>query len=92
MISRLPTISASEAGILTRRFDERTKMLVPFYEFPMIPPVVTGVVPPLSLAVRLPRVPYYFGNMEKSQGADVRERYERAYGIEWAYAIAAALG
>ena len=58
------------------RFDERTTMLVPFYEFPMIPPVVAGVVPPLSLAVRLPRVAYYFGNMEKSQGADVRERYE----------------
>ena len=49
------------------RFDERTTMLVPFFEFPMIPPVVAGIVPPLSLAVRLPRVAYYFGNMEKSQ-------------------------
>ena len=74
------------------RFGEHTTMLVPFYEFPMIPPVVAGIVPPLSLAVRLPRVAYYFGNMETSQGADVRERYERAYVIESAYAMAAALG
>ena len=39
-----------------RRFDESTTMLVLFYEFPMILPVVAGVVPPLSLAVRLQRV------------------------------------
>ena len=74
------------------RFDERTTMLVPLYEFPMIPPMVAGIMPQLSLAVRFQRVAYYFGNMEKSQGADVRERYERAYVIERAYAMAAALG
>ena len=74
------------------RIDGGTPMLVSFYEFPMIPPVVTGIVPPLSLAVRLPRVAFYFGNMEKSQCANVRERYGRAYVIQWAYAMAAALG
>ena len=42
------------------RFDDRTTMLVPFDEFPMVLPVVAGVVPPLSLGVRLQRVAHYF--------------------------------
>ena len=42
------------------RFEERTTMLVPSYGFPMVPPVVAGNVPPLSLAIRLPRVGYSF--------------------------------
>ena len=67
-------------------------MLVPFHEFPIVPPVVAGIVPPLSLAIRLPRVVYYFGYTEMTKGAEVRERYERAYVIEWSYAIASALG
>ena len=74
------------------RLDDRTTMLVPFYDFRMVPPVVAGVVPPLSLAVRLPRVAHYFANTEKSEGPEVSKRYERAYVVEWAYAIAAALG
>ena len=74
------------------RFDERITMLVLFYEFPMIPPVVSGVVPPLILAVRLPRVGHYFGNIEKSEGFEGTKIYERAYVFEWAYGIAAALG
>ena len=88
----LRSLDAHETDVwFCGRFDERTTMLVPFYESPMIPLVVAGIVPPLSLAVRLPRVAYYFGNMEKPQGADVRECYERAYVIEWAYAMSAAL-
>ena len=74
------------------RIDERTTMLVPFYEFPMVPPVVARVVLPLIPAVRLPRVAHYFANTEKSEGPEVRKRYERAYVVEWAYGIAAALG
>ena len=57
-----------------------------------VPPVVAGVVLPLSLAVRLPGVAHYFGNTEQSEGPEVRKRYERAYVVEWAYGIAAALG
>ena len=49
------------------RFDERTTILVPFYEILMILPVVARVVPPLSLAVRFPRVAHYFSNTEKSE-------------------------
>ena len=71
---------------------ERTTILVPFYDFPVVLPVVAGVFPPLSIAVRLPRVAYYFGQTEKSQEPAVRKRYERAYVIEWAYAIAASFG
>ena len=71
------------------KFEERTTIVVPFYDFPVVPPVVAGVVPPLSIAVRLPRVAYYFGQTEKSQEQVGRKRYERAYVIEWAYAIAA---
>ena len=74
------------------RFDDRTTMLVPFHEFPTAPPVVAGVIPPLSPAVRLPRVAHYFGNTEKSEGPEVRKRYERAYVVQWAYSIAAAFG
>ena len=67
-------------------------MVVPFYGFPVVPPVVAGVFPPLSIAVRVPRVAYYFEQMEKSQKPVERKRYGRAYVIEWAYAIAASLG
>ena len=72
------------------RFDDRTTMLVPFYEFPMVLPVVAEVVPSLSLADRLPRVAHYFGNTENSEAPEVRKRYERAYVVEWTYGIAAA--
>ena len=74
------------------KFEERTTMVVPLYDFPVVPPVVAGVFPPWSIAMRLPRVAYYFGQTKKSQGPAVRKRYERAYVIEWAYAIAASLG
>ena len=42
-------------------FEERTTMLVPFYDFPVVSSVVAGVVPPLRIAVRLPKAAYYFG-------------------------------
>ena len=74
------------------KFEERTTIVVPFYDFPVVSPVVAGVVPPLRIEVRLPRVAYYCGQAEKSQEPAVRKRYDRAYVIEWAYAIAASLG
>ena len=46
------------------------------------------MVPPLSLAIRLPRVTHYFRNTEMSEGPEVRKRYERVYVVEWAYGIA----
>ena len=73
-------------------FEGPTTVVVPFYDFPVVPPVVAGVVPPSNIAVRLPRVAHYFGQTEKSQEPAVRKRYERAYVIEWAHAIAASLG
>ena len=86
-----------ELAFVVRRFYcecvyVETAMPVPFYEIPMVPPVVAGIVPPLSLAIRLPRVAYYSGYKEMTKGAGVRGRFERAYVNKWAYAIAAALG
>ena len=85
-------MDANETDVrLCGKFEERKTMVVPFYDL-LVPPVVAGVIPPLSIAVRLPRVAYYFGHAEKSQEPAFRKRYERAYVIEWAYAIAASLG
>ena len=74
------------------RFEGRTTTLVPFYDFPAVPSVVSGLFPPLSLSVRLPRVAFYFGQVVLSASGVIRKRYESAYVIEWAYAVAAALG
>ena len=94
--SRSRTTRASDAHETDERFcgkfDERTTMVVPFYDFPVVLPVVAGVVPPFGIAVRLPRVAYYFGETEKSREPAVRKRYERAYVIEWEYTIAISLG
>ena len=64
------------------KFEERPEMVVPFYDFPVVPPVVAGGVPSVRTAVRQPRVACYFGQTEKSQEPAVRKRYERAYVIE----------
>ena len=67
------------------RFEDRTTTLVPFYDFHAVPSVLSGVFPPLSLSVRLPRVAFYFGQVVLSASEAIRKRYERAYVIEWAY-------
>ena len=54
------------------KFEERTTMVVPFYDFPVVPPVVAGVVPPLSIALRLPRVAHYFRQTKNLQQPVVR--------------------
>ena len=74
------------------RFEDRTTTLVPFYDFPAVPSVVSAVFPPLSLSVRLPRVAFYFGQVVLSASDIIRKRYERAYVVEWAYGVAPALG
>ena len=53
---------------------------------------MSAVLPPLSLSVRLRRVAFYFGQLVLSASEVIRKRYERAYVIEWAYEVAAALG
>ena len=59
-------MDANDTGVrVWGRFDESTAMLVSFYEFPMVPPMVAGVVSPLSVAVRLPHIANYFCNTEK---------------------------
>lgn len=60
-------------GRFRGRFDERTTILIPFYEFPMVPPVSAGVISPLSLAVPLPRIAQYIGNTENAEGTELRE-------------------
>ena len=69
------------------KFEARTKMVVLFYDFPVVRPGVAGIVPPLSIAVRLQRVAYYFGQTKKSQEPEERNRYERAYFIEWCHCM-----
>lgn len=63
------------------RFTELIPMFIQFYEFPMVSLVVAGVIPPLSLPVRLLRISHYRGNAEEAEGPAFRKRYERTYEI-----------
>ena len=66
-------------------------MLIPFDEFPEVPKCVAGVIPPRGLAVRCPRVAYYFGAVVETQDDSVKKRYATSYVLEWAHAMAASL-
>ena len=47
------------------RFEDRTRLPIPFEEFPEVPKCVPGIIPARALAVRCPRVAYYFGAVER---------------------------
>ena len=46
---------------MSGRFEDRTRLVVPFDELPEVPMYLAGIIPPLGLAVRSPREAYYFG-------------------------------
>ena len=76
---------------MSGRFEDRTRMLIPFDEFPEVPKCVAGIIPPQGLAVRSPRVAYYFGAVVETQDDPVKKRYATSYVLEWAHAVAASL-
>ena len=46
---------------MSGRFEDLTRLLVPFDELPEVPMCLAGITPPRGLAVKSPRVAYYFG-------------------------------
>ena len=46
---------------MPRRFEDRTRLLIPFDEFPEAAKSVDAIIPPRGLTVRCARVAYYFG-------------------------------
>ena len=73
------------------RFEDRTGLLIPFDEFPEVLKCVAGIISPRGLAVRCPRVAYYFGAVVETQDDSVKKRYATLYVLEWAHAVAASL-
>ena len=76
---------------MSGRFEDRTRLVVPFDEFPEVPMCLVGIIPPRGLAVQSPRVAYYFGATVDSRCKSVKKRYLTAYVLEWAHAVAADL-
>ena len=74
------------------RYENRTKLLVSYDEFPEMTLCVEGIIPPRGPAVQGPRVAHYFGaTTTEARGEPTRKRYETAYVLEWAHAITASL-
>ena len=83
---------AHETGVrMSGRFEDRTRLVVPFDKFPEVPMCLVGIIPPRCLAVQSPRVAYYFGATVDSRCKSVKMRNATAYVLEWAHAVAAAL-
>ena len=76
---------------MSGRFEDRTRLVVPFYELPEVPMCLAEIIPPRGLAVKSPRVAYYFGATVDSRFMWVTKQYATAYVLEWAHAVAAAL-
>ena len=65
-------------------FEDRTRLVVPFDEFPEVPMCLVRIIPPRGLAVQSPRVAYYFGATVDSRCKLVKKRYATAYVLKWA--------
>ena len=74
---------------MSGRFEDRTRLLIPFDEFPKVPKCVAIIITPRGLAVRCPRIAYYSGAVVETQDASVKKRYATSYELEWAHAVAA---
>ena len=87
-----PEPRAHETDVrMSGRFEDRTRLLYPFDEFPEVPKCVAGIKTPLVLAVRCPRVAYYFVAVVETQDYSVKKRYVTSYVLEWAHAVAASM-
>ena len=76
---------------LSGRFEDRNRLLITFDEFPEVSKCVASIIPPRGLAVRCPRVAYYFVAVVQTQDDSVKKRYAISYVLEWAQAVAAYL-
>ena len=76
---------------MSGRFEDRTRLAVTFDELPQVPMCLAGIIPPRGLAVKSPRVAYYFGATVDTGCKSVKTRYATEYVLEWAQAVAAAL-
>ena len=76
---------------MSGRFEVRTRLVVPFDKLPEVPMCMVGRIPPRGLAVRSPRVAYYFGATVDTRCKPVKMRYATAYVLEWSHAVVAAL-
>lgn len=76
---------------LSGRFEDRTPLMIPFYELPEVPVCVAGIISPRVLAIKSPRVAYYFGATVDARSGSVKRRYATSYVLEWAHAVAVAL-
>ena len=76
---------------MSGNFKDRTRSVVPFDELPEVPMCLAGIIPPRGLAVKSPRVAYYFGATVDTRCKSVEKQYATAYVLEWAHALAAAL-
>ena len=87
---REPGVNETDVRMLGR-FEDRTRLLIPFDEFPKVPKCVAGIIPPRGLVVMCPRVAYYFSAMVETQDDSVKKLYASSYVLEWAHAFAASL-
>ena len=60
-------------------------------ELPEVPVCLTGIISRCGLAVKSPRLAYYFGATVDTRFKSAKKRYATAYVLEWAHAVAAAL-
>ena len=70
-------------------YEDCTKLLVSYDEFPEVPLCVAGIIPPRGLAFKSPWVAHYFGASREAQDGAAKKWYATAYVLEWAHAIAA---
>ena len=79
-------------GPLTREYElnmgtraaNRTRLLIPWSRFPLMPVEVLSAMPPQGLSVRHSRVVHYFSLRVRDESDDVRMHYDAAFRIEWA--------
>ena len=73
------------------RFEDRTWLVVAFKELTEVPMCLAVIIITRGLAVKSPRVAYYFRATVAFRYKSVEIRYAKAYVLEWAQAVAAAL-
>ena len=59
---------------MSGRFENRTRLVVPFDEFPEVLMCLVVIIPPNGLAVQSPRGAYYFGATVDSRCKSVKKR------------------
>ena len=76
---------------LSGRFEDRTRLMIPFDELSEVPIGVARIITPRGSAVNSPRVAQYFGAAVDARGGTLKRRYATSYVLEWTHAVAASL-